>query len=121
MRENLQVVPQRGPYMQLEQVTPGEGGGGRKEFISMTERLGGGTLSHVIEAPHPGGSVRVAPVVPVVAILSPGWEAWMDLQEYGSTTRLPGTTCSLCSAVDCRGDGSSWKLEGRREYTVTTH
>ena len=77
-----------------------------------------GILSHVIEAPHPGGSVRVAPVVPVVAILSAGWEAWMDLQEYGSTTRLPGTTCSLCSAVDCGGDGSPWKLEGRVMKTM---
>ena len=67
----------------------------------------------MIEAPHPGGSVRVAPVVPVVAILSAGWEAWMDLQEYGSTTRLPGTTCSLCSAVDCGRDASPQKLEGR--------
>ena len=30
---------------------------------------------------YPGGSVSTVPVVPVVAILSAGVEAWMDLQE----------------------------------------
>jgi len=45
---------------------------------------------------YPGGNVNVTALMPVVRILSNGDEAAIFFQEYGSTTKLPGTGFAIC-------------------------